>query len=218
MLAGLHELLLNVLFPRRCANCGIGGAWVCEKCCDQTASSLIEFDVFELSTGLPVVSLLPYSRPVVRELLHYLKYESITEAAASLLHIAVSAPAAAGLARLIPRQAVCIPVPLSRKRLLKRGYNQAELLAKSLEHCIQLPIDTKCLVRSERRTQVGAGRVARLANLAGAFSLQNLPAGKRVLLIDDLCTTGATLQAAAEPLLNAGIEVMGLTIARVKER
>lgn len=218
MLAGLQELLLNVLFPRRCADCGAVGAWVCVKCCDQTASNILNFEIFELATGLSVISLLPYRAPVVRELLHYLKYESITEAAASLLHIAMSAPAAAGLARLIPSQTLCIPIPLSYKRLRKRGYNQAELLAKSLERYIKLPIDVQSLVRVERRTQVGASRAARFTNLEGAFSLQKRVMSNRVLLIDDLCTTGATLQAAAEPLLRAGIEVMGLTIARVNTK
>jgi ComF family protein len=111
-----------------------------------------------------------------------------------------------------------IPVPLHRGRLRQRGYNQSGLIATRLGKLAGLPVIENCLARikdskPQARTKTGEER---RENVAEAFICRdsNLQ-GRRVLLIDDVCTTGATLEACAEALKRTGvISVWGLTIAR----
>lgn len=109
---------------------------------------------------------------------------------------------------------IAVPVPLHRSRLRERGFNQAEQMARGLG----LPV---CLALERRRAtapQVGASGPARRANVRGAFTLSRQArhiAGRRVALIDDVITTGATLVAAADALAPARpLEIVALTAAR----
>jgi competence protein ComFC len=108
-------------------------------------------------------------------------------------------------------------VPLSPTRRRQRGYNQARLLGSALAKDIGLPLDKAALSRSrETGTQVGLGPIERRANVAGAFGAsRELVEGKAVIIVDDLYTTGATLEACAASLIDAGAtRVYGLTVAR----
>ena len=111
-----------------------------------------------------------------------------------------------------------VPVPLFPKRNRTRGYNQSELLAKNFAPRVGLTADTKSLVRIKNTvSQTTLGRMGRLANMKGAFSCKNPAAvkGKTVLLIDDVATTGATLEGCAAALKAAGAKkVMAYTFAR----
>lgn len=108
---------------------------------------------------------------------------------------------------------VVAPVPLHWSRFLTRRYNQAALLAGALE----LPIEFKLLKRTKRtRPQVGLPREERAKNVKKAFAVTDDVAGKTVLLVDDVLTTGATLSVCSEALLAAGAkEIRVLTLARV---
>ncbi|MBO7238667.1 MAG: ComF family protein [Elusimicrobiaceae bacterium] len=111
-----------------------------------------------------------------------------------------------------------IPVPLYKKKHKQRGYNQSELLAQQLAQMRGLPLDTQSLIRNRNTpSQTEFGREGRLQNMSGAFSCVNPAAlkGKVVLLIDDVATTGATLEGCAEALKAAGAKkVMAYTLAR----
>lgn len=111
-----------------------------------------------------------------------------------------------------------VPVPLFPKRNRTRGYNQSELLAKNFAPRVGLTADTKSLVRIKNTvSQTTLGRMGRLANMKGAFACKNPAAvkGKTVLLIDDVATTGATLEGCAAALKAAGAKkVMAYTFAR----
>jgi ComF family protein len=113
---------------------------------------------------------------------------------------------------------VIMPVPLHRKRLRERGFNQAVILARKIAKRFDLPLDFLTL-RRELFTapQVGLGHEERSVNVRGAFTVRRpeRAAGKRVLLVDDVYTTGSTLAECAATLLNAGAEsVAVLTLAR----
>lgn len=99
-----------------------------------------------------------------------------------------------------------IPVPLGRKRRKERGYNQAALLARSLALMVGLPFKPMAAKRTrETASQVGLSLEERHDNVAGAFWADpEQVAGKAVLLVDDVLTTGATLEAAAQALRHAG--------------
>jgi ComF family protein len=112
---------------------------------------------------------------------------------------------------------VLVPVPLHPKRLRQRGYNQASLLAQELSKIIGLPVDEDALIRAQdvvpqARTKSAAER---RQNVRHAFACNRNMADKQILLIDDVCTTGATLDACAIALKTAGASsVWGLTVAR----
>ena len=100
-----------------------------------------------------------------------------------------------------------IPVPMHWKKRQKRGYNQSELLAKKLSHLTEIPVDGTLIHCTRPHTaQKQLGRKERMKNLEGSFALQKPPGRlQRVLLIDDVYTTGSTIDALAKLLKEAGI-------------
>ncbi len=110
-----------------------------------------------------------------------------------------------------------VPVPLHPRRLLRRGFNQSREIARLLSARHGLPIDQKCLLRVRRTTpQMELRREERVENIRGAFGADaTRVAEKRVLLVDDIMTTGSTLEECARILRNAGaIRVDVLVLAR----
>ena len=111
-------------------------------------------------------------------------------------------------------------VPLHPRRLQERGYNQSILLANELSKEVDLPVLSQVLVRSRMtRTQTELSAGERRENVAGAFSLSagSIVTGKSILLIDDVCTTGATLDACATTLKAAGAAaVFAYTLSRAR--
>ncbi len=99
-----------------------------------------------------------------------------------------------------------IPIPLHSERKRKRGYNQAELLVEIMNRPLEWEYDPRALLRHRRTVpQVGLDIEQRRKNVQGAFlAEETLVANKRILLVDDVCTTGSTLDAAASVLLEAG--------------
>jgi len=109
-----------------------------------------------------------------------------------------------------------IPVPLGAKRLKQRGYNQVGMIAKPLSLALEIEYAPGELVRrTETRSQVGLTKPERKLNVRNVFRAGSKVKGKKILVMDDVATTGATLSAAAEALYEAGAqEVNALTVAR----
>lgn len=131
------------------------------------------------------------------------------------------APALAGLmARTLEERGdvyfdLLVPIPMHRDRLRKRGYNQAELLSRELSRIIRVP--TRPALRKVRAnaTQSQLPKALRADNVKNVFSARRPVRGERVLLVDDVCTTGETLDAAAFALLSAGASaVAAVTLCR----
>ncbi len=156
--------------------------------------------------------------PEARVLVHQLKYahgKRLADVAASVM--------ARRLRR--PEEGLLVPIPVAPGRVRRRGYNQAALMAEGLREIWNLPMAEQALVRlREAGSQTALTPEARLANVAGAFGAiaPNAVAQRStdspeptVLLVDDVLTTGATLDAAARALVRAGWRsVVGLTFAR----
>ena len=147
----------------------------------------------------------------VRHAVHRLKYNGqrgLAEPLADFL---------SKTAHALPEAEAIVPVPLHPSRERQRGYNQSALLARALGERLDLPVvETVSRVR-KTDTQVGLDRRKRQDNVKGAFACPQpeLAAGRNLLLVDDVCTTGSTLIACAEPLLRAGAaSVWGLVVAR----
>jgi ComF family protein len=149
----------------------------------------------------------------VRQAVHQLKYRNLralAEPLADLLADHVMETSVTG--------SVLVPVPLHRRRLRERGYNQSALLARRLGKRTGIPVSGDCLVRS-RQTPPQARTVSvreRRENVAGVFACRDERLrDEQVLLIDDVATSGATMEACAAALKAAGASsVWGLTLAR----
>jgi ComF family protein len=152
----------------------------------------------------------------LQQAVHQLKYRNdfmLADTLAVRLPLAGPDPAAPGT--------LVVPVPLAAERLRERGYNQAELLARTFAelHGLRLAPSAARRVR-HTASQVWLSPPERRANVAGAFAADPLIVqGLPIILVDDVCTTGATLAACAESLVSAGATtVWGLTLARALTR
>jgi ComF family protein len=149
----------------------------------------------------------------MRSAIHQLKYKNLRAIAAPLANLLADYLAVNPL----PAD-LLVPVPLHSKRLRERGYNQSELLPKETGKLTGIPVDTGFLIRckytdSQART---TSLKQRHVNLSGAFTCNNKRIeDRKILLIDDVATSGATLNACAAALKNAGAcSIWGLTLAR----
>ena len=150
---------------------------------------------------------------LVRESIHQLKYRNLRMLAKPL------AGELAGYLKNSPLPSdLIVPVPLHRNRLRERGYNQSELLAQELGRMVGLSVNCSCLTRVlDTNPQVKLEKVAhRRQNVARAFHCESGQIkGRRVMIIDDVATSGATVNSCALSLKQAGaLSVWGLTIAR----
>ncbi|MFO7938546.1 MAG: ComF family protein [Bacteroidales bacterium] len=96
-----------------------------------------------------------------------------------------------------------VPVPLHPKKMRKRGYNQSEWIALGLSRTLKVPVETGILIRTVANpTQTRKGRFDRWKNVASIFAIQQQRPNSHILLVDDVITTGATLEACAQTLLS----------------
>ena len=151
----------------------------------------------------------------VRELVHELKYGGITELAGLMGAAAAQAVMINGLTDF-----VLVPVPLHRDRLAQRGFNQAELLGYEVAQKFKIAMWPDLLRRRKNtKPQIELKREKRLVNMTGAFQLNKQYGDKiknaNILLVDDVITTGATMNECAKILKNSGAgAVWGLALAR----
>ena len=227
-LAKIKGMALDLLFPRWCVGCGREGDFICPYCLKSLPRVIPPICP---RCGLPqsnatlCASCLGWQADidgirapfrfdgVMRQAIHQLKYRNL-RAMAGLL---------AGLLNDYLRDnpvpgEVLVPVPLHPKRLRERGYNQSQLLAGELGRLAGLPVADDYLLR-ERHTSPQARTLTvgeRRGNVADAFACRDRRLeGKAVIIIDDVSTSGATLDACARALKAAGAgPVWGLVLAR----
>jgi ComF family protein len=207
----LFDRLLDLVFPPRCASCRQPGAWLCAACRAQI--TLIQSPICPRCgrpLASPSASLCPvccHAPPALdgiravaffegplRLAIHHFKYRNGQPLATPLGQL---------LADYLTRHHlpadVIVAVPLHPTRLRERGYNQSALLARQLSQATGLPVVEGCLRRVRVTVpQIDLTAAQRRENVTGAFDCaDDRLAGQRVLLIDDVYTTGATLEACA---------------------
>jgi ComF family protein len=201
--------LLSLVAPPLCLACG-AAAQVHQPLCRACRADMrwLAFEQAELP-GPPVWAAVSYDGPA-RALVAALKFRgAIGVADAMAAQMAACAPPG-----LLEGRAL-VPVPLHPARRRRRGFNQAEELARALSRRTGLPL-ADCLRRTAggaRASQVGRGREERLGALDGAFRLRaESPVPMRALLVDDVVTTGATLAACAAGLESGGVRQVGAVV------
>jgi len=226
--AKLGGMALNLLFPQRCIECGKEGDLICHSCrssLPRVMAPLCPKCGRPQPSGILCPSCVSWRAEidgirapfrfegVMRQAIYQLKYRNLRALAAPLAQMLndyfITNPMSGE---------VLVAVPLHRKRLRERGYNQASLLARELGKLTSLPVVDDCLIRKRHAPpQARTSTVdERHSNVAGAFVAgdQRLR-DKQVLLIDDVSTSGATLDACAAALKVAGVtSVWGLVLAR----
>ena len=212
--------MLDLLLPPACAGCGRFGDLICPACEDSFRPASTPDDRFAApDAGLVIGDALVLAVAAfahtgqLRRALQRLKYGGSGRIADPLARAA--APALQRLTDLSGRIPL-VPVPVHAARLRQRGYNQAALLARSLASASGLPVLDLLERRRATARQHGLGKAARLHNLQGAFQVrQGARPPPAVILVDDILTTSATLEACAQVLAAAGAtSVYGFAIAR----
>jgi ComF family protein len=227
MLEQAWQRLLETLFPARCLGCGLRGTSLCAECradlpylpegvCGRCASVRTARGVCRgcrrLSPHLGTVrAAFAYEGPA-RNAVLTLKFRSgryLVDVMTEFLREELS--------RRPLNVDVVVPVPLASGRRRQRGYNQAELLALPVASNLRADVRTDVLVRENRPPQQTLDAAARLVNLSGAIrcAAPDVVRGRRVLVVDDVITTGATVSACADTLAQAGAtHVSALAFAR----
>jgi len=224
----VFHTVLDFLLPPVCANCRHIGDLICDQCqarfvvlneaicqrCGRPQKQAVEECQVCRQFPLPLTQIRApflYAEPI-SNLIHQLKYNSMWSLATPLATLMTDSwPNWSQPIDLI------MPVPLHPSRQRQRGYNQAMLLAKTVGKQRNILVCGDGLIRKRHtRPQVELGMVERQVNVSDAFEAMPVKiAQHHILLIDDVCTTGSTLSAAAKALIDAGADsVTGYCLAR----
>ena len=236
---------LDAFFPRFCLNCQKEGSYLCEDCVSLLEISEYRYCLCQKPNRLfgagkcpgcrkkslsGLYFALPYQNNLVKNLIQRFKYEPfIKELALPLsslilnhFQLLVNPPdffyPVRGQRFSNGADFILIPVPLGRKRLKWRGFNQAEEIGKELSKSLEIPLINDVLIKTkENSPQMELTGKEREENILGVFSCQNKEEiqGKKILLVDDVYTTGATMEECAKVLKSAGAkEIVGAVVAR----
>jgi len=222
--------LLTLIFPERCTGCNQLGSLFCDECqrkvqfvlpplcplCGYPSSENLVCPQCQRSPlAIDGIRSVAFFEGSLRQAVHAFKYQGLRTLAVPLARMV----SACWQREPLPADAI-VPVPLHRHRLRERGYNQAGLLAQVLGRESNLPVYEGWLVRAKATSpQVELDAWARKENVAGAFQCRQPEAveGRRVLLIDDVCTTGSTLESCSLALRQAGARsVWAFTLGRAR--
>jgi ComF family protein len=212
--------LVDLLLPPACASCGRAGSVLCDRCTgvmaapDPGAFVVADAGVVMGSALVLGIGALAFDGPV-RSALSRLKYAGASRVAGPLASVA--GPAFDRLL-LVSGPAALVPVPVHPERRRQRGYNQASLLAAALAGPRRLAVVELLERRAATIQQHRLDRAARLANLRDAIAVRagaSLPVPPVAIVVDDILTTSATLEACASVLVAAGVgAVYGFAVAR----
>jgi len=252
----LKEFFLNLFFPKQCLGCHKEGEYLCQDCRALLEISDSQYCLCQkpkkvMSSGkCPICKsknlsglyfALSYQNPLAKKLIHLYKYPPYLKALAKDLAFLIithfqllEKPESQ-----IWQGKILIPVPLTERRKKKRGFNQAEEIAKELSlflnpvrdsgnneslqkenisNGVNIPLFSNCLIKTKQTlAQVELSEKERSQNVKEAFFVKNkqLIKGQEILLVDDVYTTGSTMEEAAKVLKGGGAKrVWGVVVAR----
>ncbi|MDP2966932.1 MAG: ComF family protein [bacterium] len=225
----IKNLILDILFPKFCFNCEKEGDYLCQDC-----QELLEISGFHRNYSTQNLDDLyfavDYKNPLIKKLIQHFKYEPfVKKLAKSLSYLIIThfqlmdnkpnfLPQAQAQRASNGADFILIPVPLDKKRLRWRGFNQAEELSKELAKFLKIPLIPNSLTKiKETFPQIKLSDQERKENVRGVFLIKDreLIKNKNILLVDDVYTTGATMEECAMVLKKAGAKkIIGVVVAR----
>lgn len=216
----IKKIIIETVFPKHCLTCNKEGVYLCEDC-----FSLIDFlPKIDFKTRYldGLISAVSYNNIVTKELITKFKYEPFIKDIAPTLaylifhHIKISENEIINFEK---EKCLIIPIPSHLKKEKLRNFNPPTEIAKSLSLLLKIPLETNILLKTRQTTpQINLSKKERENNVKNVFMVRdknNSLINKTVFLVDDVFTTGSTLQEAARVLKNAGAKkVIGMTVAK----
>lgn len=206
----LLETIIKFFAPHSCLSCSAEGGLLCDNCWEKLKSAEPECYKCHKQNRNSKTCKECYKTSYIsnvwvrsnyvftpKDLIHTLKFKRAYEA-----HKIIAKAMAESLGKLNPKTEI-VPITTSNSRKRERGYDQSELIAKELSRKLNLPY-RRYLLRLGNTRQLGAGRSKRLMQLNNSYYVPYNIKGKHILIIDDVLTTGATLESAAKALKKAG--------------
>ena len=230
----IKNLLLDIFFPKFCFSCQKEGNYLCEDCkaCLEISENL--FCLCKIPQRLTAEGKCPkcaskklnglyfalsWQNKTVQKLIRQFKYEPfVKDLSENLTDFIITHFKAINKCEKDFEGKILIPLPLTRKKIRYRGFNQSEEIAKKLSDKLKIPVLKDCLIKiKETSPQVELSKEKRSENIKGAFEVKDKEKikDKKILLVDDVYTTGSTLEEAARVLKESGAkEVWGVVVAR----
>jgi ComF family protein len=213
----IKEFLLDLFFPKFCFGCKREGIFLCQDCF-ATLEIFREHQKFKGKCLDDLYFPINYENFLIKKIIQSFKYPPLIKELKKELSILIISHFL--LLDKMPdfSSFVLVPIPLIKKKLKWRGFNQSEEIARELSNFFKIPIISDCLIKiKETKDQVELSEKERKENVKGVFFVKNSKkiAGRNILLVDDVFTTGATMEEAARVLKEAGAKkIVGIVIAR----
>lgn len=211
-----ENFLLDLFFPKFCFGCSREGDYLCEDC-----QSVLQISGFHKNYSTQNLKNLYYplfyQNPLIKNLIQKFKYEPFIKELEKVLSNLIITHFQLMDNKPDLSDFVLIPIPLEKGRLRWRGFNQAEELGKSLSVFFNIPMVAGLIKTRRTVPQVELTDEVRKENVKGIFQVQNKESIKdrQILLVDDVYTTGATMEECARVLKEAGAkEIIGIVVAR----
>ena len=199
----IFEKVLNLFFPIKCGVCGKIGLPICKECEERLKPyelNLVQKDKFFIYKY----------QDIIRNLLLNYKFNDASYLANSFAYLIKNNKK---IYSILKNYDIIIPVPLHKKRMNERGYNQTELIAKKLG----IPVETNCLIKAKNiKPQSTKTAKERQIDIKNVFAIQNVEKikNKKLLLLDDIYTTGSTANECIKTLSKATNKISFLAIAK----
>lgn len=217
------DFIFNLFFPKFCFNCCREGSYLCQDC-----RSILEINNFHQKFSDQNIKdlyfALDYQNPLIKNLIRKFKYEPFIKELAETFsfliieHFQLLDNPPSFLAK--KDDFILMPIPLEKKRMKWRGFNQAEEISINLSFFLEIPLISGCLVKvKENFPQTELAGKTRKENVKGVFRVKKkcMIENKKILLVDDVYTSGSTMKEAAKTLKEAGAEeIIGIVVARAK--
>lgn len=228
----LKKFLLDVFFPKKCLNCKREGTFFCEDCFSLIDVNPFQYCLCERPQKIIIPKQCPrcrkkkldglfaatdFNQPQIKQLIYSFKYQAQIKELSYCLSLLILTHLYL-IAKYLPPGSQLVPVPLFLKKKKRRGFNQTEEISKIISEKIHIPLLSDTLVKIKNtESQTKLNKEQRTENIKNAFLVKNPQKvkGKIIFLLDDVYTTGSTMEECAKVLKKAGArEVWGLAAAR----